>query len=215
MIASLTGTLVAVDETSVVLDVGGVGYELGVSYTTLHTLPEVGTPAVMLYCRMRPTEQAINLYGFATKEERLVFDKLVSVTGVGPKVALAILSTFSPPDLAEIIASQDAKRMQSVPGVGKKMADRLLLELKGLFAAHEEFQKLAGMAGLSSLTANSVSGSAFSEATEALLGLGYSPKETEVALKAVVQDNEDMPCTEDLLRLALGRLGGGSHVGSK
>lgn len=195
MIASLCGTLQEISGATLVLEVAGVGYELGVSQTTINALPEVGTPSVVVFCRLRPTEQAINLYGFATKEERAVFDKLVTVSGVGPKVALAILSSFAPLELAEVIALQDEKRMQSVSGVGKKMAGRLLLELKGLFATDEEFQNLAGVAGLSSAGATSSSNqdnssltTALAEATEALLGLGYAPKEAEVALQTAVTE---------------------------
>lgn len=195
MIASLCGTLLEKSGASLVLEVAGVGYEMGVSQTTLNVLPKIGTPSVLLYCRLRPTEQVISLYGFATKEERAVFDKLVTVSGVGPKVALAILSNFTPLELAEIIALQDEKRMQSVSGVGKKMAGRLLLELKGLFATDEEFQKLTGLAGvsfsvspLSSNKDDSSLATILAEATEALLGLGYAPKEVEVALQIAAKE---------------------------
>lgn len=198
MIASLCGTLLEISGASLVLEVAGVGYELGVSQTTINALPEIGTPSVLLYCRLRPTEQAINLYGFATKEERAVFDKLVTVSGVGPKVALAVLSSFIPTELAQIIALQDEKRMQSVSGVGKKMAGRLLLELKGLFATDEEFQKLAGLDGKDA-TSSARGGNtndaslttALAEATEALLGLGYAPKEADIALQTVLKEHID------------------------
>lgn len=213
MISVLQGTLLEVEGGTIVLDVGGVGFELGVSQTTLNGLPALGTPSVLLFCRMRLTEQAVNLYGFTTKEERTVFDKLITISGVGPKVALAILSTFTPENLAQVVASQDESRMQSVSGVGKKMASRLLLELKGLFASDSDLQKLAGIAGVADNVRTH--SSQIEEATEALLGLGYSPKETEVVLSAVIKEKGTDASVEEILRLALGILGGGAHVGSR
>ena len=215
MIALLTGTLAEKEGPSVVLNVNGVGYELGVSQTTLNELPEVGTPSVSLFCRMRLTEQAVTLYGFTTKEERSVFDKLVTISGVGPKVALAILSTFTPATLAGVVAAQDEARMQSVSGVGKKMASRLLLELKGLFATDDDLSRLAGAADVADTLSAAETFSNVEEATMALMGLGYSPKEAEIAIKGAVKEKGKSAPVEDLLRFALGLLGGGRYVGSK
>jgi Holliday junction DNA helicase RuvA len=106
MIVQLTGTLVEVLPSHVVIDVGGVGYELGVSATTAASLPAVGEAGVTVLTRMLVKENSVELYGFATREERAVFDKLVAVSGVGPKLALAVLSTFSPATLAPSLPSR-------------------------------------------------------------------------------------------------------------
>lgn len=215
MIALLTGTLVEKGASSAILDVNGVGYELGVSQTTLSSLPGIGTPSVSLFCRMRLTEQAVALYGFKTKEERSVFDKLLTISGVGPKVALAILSAFTPAVLADIVSTQDEARIQSISGVGKKMAGRLLLELKGLFATDDDLSRLAGAVNVAGALSEEETSSHVEEATVALMGLGYSPKEAEIALKSAVKEKGADASVEILLRSALGLLGGGRRVGSR
>ena len=120
MIVQLTGTLVEVTPSRVVMDVGGVGYELGVSSTTAAALPHVGEAGVTVLARMIVREDAMELYGFATREERALFDQLRAISGVGPKLALSVLSTFSPATLAQVVIAQDAARMAQVPGVGRK-----------------------------------------------------------------------------------------------
>ena len=130
MIVQLTGTLVEVLPSRVVLDVGGVGYELGVSSTTAASLPHAGEAGVTVLTRMIVREDAMELYGFATREERALFDQLRAISGVGPKLALAVLSTFTASQLATVVAAEDAARMAQVPGVGKKKASRLLVELR-------------------------------------------------------------------------------------
>ena len=125
MIVQLTGTLVEVLPTHVVLDVGGVGYELGVSSSTAAALPQAGEAGVTVLTRLIVREDAMDLYGFATREERALFDRLVAISGVGPKLALSVLSTFSPAQLATVVATQDIGRMAQVPGVGKRKGRRL------------------------------------------------------------------------------------------
>ena len=120
MIVQLTGTLVEVLPSRVVIDVGGVGYELGVSSTTAASLPHAGEAGVTVLTRMIVREDAMELYGFATREERALFDQLRAISGVGPKLALAVLSTFTASQLATVVATEDAARMAQVPGVGKK-----------------------------------------------------------------------------------------------
>ena len=145
MIVQLTGTLLEVLPSHVVIDVGGVGYELGVSATTAASLPAVGEAGVTVLTRMLVKENSVELYGFATREERAVFDRLVAVSGVGPKLALAVLSTFSPATLATIVTLQDEERMAQVPGVGRKKAQRLLVELQDVFAKDATLRGLVGM----------------------------------------------------------------------
>ena len=145
MIVQLTGTLLEVTPSRVVMDVGGVGYELGVSSTTAASLPHVGEAGVTVLARMIVREDAMELYGFATREERALFDQLRAISGVGPKLALSVLSTFSPGALAQVVMGQDAARMAQVPGVGRKKASRLLVELSDVFSKNAELRGLVGL----------------------------------------------------------------------
>ena len=131
MISILNGTLIEATAGTAVIDVNGIGFELGISATTASSLAQVGSPT-RLYTRMVVREDSCTLFGFATKDERTMFDKLVSVSGVGAKLALAILSSFTVPELYTLVMMEDDKRMATVPGVGKKTAQRLILELKGV-----------------------------------------------------------------------------------
>lgn len=211
MIASLTGTLLQVDPTlppSVVIDVGGVGYELGVSRGTLADLPSPGTSGVSLFVRMRVSESSVALYGFSTREERTVFDKLVLVPKVGPALALKVLSHFSLPRLAEVVASQDAGSMTEVPGVGAKSAPRILMDLKTAFAKDPDLKRLMAQApaqaGIPSLSAKEEPVGAVAEATAALLAMGLTPQEAEVVFEGLPADAN----AEQAVRYALKRIGG-------
>lgn len=208
MISQLTGSLLEALPTRVVLDVGGVGYELGVSATTAASLPAVGEAGVTLLTRLLVKESALELYGFATREERSVFDRLVAVSGVGPKLALAVLSTYSAASLATIVATQDATRMAQVPGVGKKKAQRLLMELQDVFAKDA---KLRGLVGMSEAPASDVplpqtSESVRDEAGSALLAMGFTPQEAELALQGLGEAG--VTTIEKAVAYALKRLGG-------
>ena len=121
MISILNGTLIEATAGSAVIDVNGIGFELGISATTASSLAQVGSPT-RLYTRMVVREDSCTLFGFATKDERTMFDKLVSVSGVGAKLALAILSSFTVPELYTLVMMEDDKGMATVPGVGKKTA---------------------------------------------------------------------------------------------
>ncbi len=208
MISQLTGSLLEVLPTRAVLDVGGVGYELGISATTAASLPAVGEAGVTLLTRLLVKESSIELYGFATREERAVFDRLVAVSGVGPKLALAVLSTYSAASLATIVATQDATRMAQVPGVGKKKAQRLLMELQDVFAKDAELRVLAGMSDASSAVAppSQTGEPVGDEATSALLAMGFTPQEAELALQGL--DEAGVTTVEKAVAYALKRLGG-------
>ena len=208
MIVQLTGTLVEVLPTHVVLDVGGVGYELGVSSSTAAALPQVGEVGVTVLTRLIVREDAMDLYGFATREERALFDRLVAISGVGPKLALSVLSTFSPAQLATVVATQDIGRMAQVPGVGKRKGQRLLVELQGVFAKDAELRGLVGLEqpSLSTVAASQAS-SVVAEATDALLSMGFSPQEAELALEGY--EEAGATTIEKALSFALRRLGGG------
>ena len=130
MIGSLEGLLAAKTPPQVLLDVHGVGYEIDVPMSTYYNLPAVGEP-VLLLIHFVVREDAQVLFGFLTADERATFRLLVKISGVGPRTALSILSGLSVADLAQAVARQDAARLVKVPGIGKKTAERLLLELKG------------------------------------------------------------------------------------
>lgn len=188
-----------------VVDVHGIGFELGISGTTAALLPVLGGE-VRLHTRMVVREDAMMLFGFATKEERTMFDKLVAVSGVGAKLALAILSTYSVGQLFTVVTANDDKAMAKVPGVGKKTAQRLILELKSVF---DKDRSLAGAEGvqLSSLQQTGPASSlpsALDDATAALLSMGFTSPEIELALGGY--DGANMR-VEDLLAAALKRLG--------
>ena len=209
MIVQLTGTLLEVTPSRVVMDVGGVGYELGVSSTTAAALPHAGEAGVTVLARMIVREDAMELYGFATREERALFDQLRAISGVGPKLALSVLSTFSPGALAQVVMGQDAARMAQVPGVGRKKASRLLVELSDVFSKNAELRGLVGLSEpdaalpLSAALAAGVE----SEAAEALLSMGFTPQEAELALEG--HEEAGAVTIEQVLAYALRRLGSG------
>src|ERR671916_1259543 len=130
MIHRLRGILVEKDTEGVLLDVGGVGYRASASLGTLRALPSLGEECV-IHTRMVVREDAMLLFGFAAPEERAAFDALTAVSKIGPKLALAVLSAMSPPDISEAVARGDVLKLSSVPGLGRKTAERLVLELKG------------------------------------------------------------------------------------
>lgn len=208
MIVSLTGTLVEVQPSAVVLDVAGVGYELGVSAMTSSALPACGTPAVTLLTRLVVREGAIDLYGFGSREERTLFDRLTSISHVGPKLALSVLSTFSPAGLVSVVASEDVTRMSTVPGVGKKTASRLIMELADVLAKDPSLRTLVGTDAASETAPSSASApsSVETDVTEALLSMGFTQQEAELALEG--HDEAGAVTVEKALAYALRRLGG-------
>ena len=211
MIVQLTGTLAESTPSRIVLDVSGVGFELGVSSTTAAALPHVGEAGVTVLVRMVVREDAMELYGFATRDERALFDQLRAIAGVGPKLALSVLSTFSPAQLAQVVSAQDAARMAQVPGVGRKKASRLLVELSDVFSKNAELRGLVGLTepagGTLSGAQGATSGGVESEATEALLSMGFTSQEAELALDGHAEAGA--ATIEQVLAYALRRLGGG------
>lgn len=209
MIVQLTGTLLEVTPSRVVIDVSGVAFELGVSSTTAAALPHAGEAGVSVLVRMIVREDAMELYGFATREERALFDQLRAISGVGPKLALSALSTFSPAALAQVVLAQDAGRMAQVPGVGRKKASRLLVELSDVFSKNAELRGLVGLtepdAALPMAAAPSAGAEA--EATEALLSMGFTSQEAELALDGHTEAGA--VTVEQVLAYALRRLGSG------
>ena len=180
----------------------------GVSSTTAAALPQVGTSGVTVLTRLIVREDAQELYGFASREERALFDQLRAISGVGPKLALSTLSTFTPAQLATVVATQDTTRMAQVPGVGRKKASRLLVELSDVFSKNVELRGLVGLQDPLPISAAAPTVSLESEATEALLSMGFSPQEAALALEGASEAGADT--IEKALSYALRRLGGGN-----
>lgn len=166
MIGRLSGKLAAKHPPQVLVDVGGVAYEVDVPMSTFYALPGTGD-AVTLHTHLQVREDAHVLYGFATLEERAAFRQLIRISGVGARTALSVLSGLSVAELAQAVALQEAGRLTKIPGIGKKTAERLLLELKGKLADAVAKPAAGGSTDI----------------LNALLGLGYSEKEALAAVK--------------------------------
>ncbi|ADY98833.1 TPA: Holliday junction branch migration protein RuvA [Neisseria meningitidis] len=175
MISRLTGKLVEKNPPQIVIDVNGVGYEADVSMQTFYNLPPVGE-SVQLFTQLIIREDAHLLFGFATAEERKTFRQLIKVGGIGAKTALGILSAMTADELARAVAEEDVKRLSSAPGIGKKTAERMVLELRGKLVAHTVTDGLFAAAPAADETEDIVS---------TLLALGYSEREAKAAVKGV------------------------------
>lgn len=211
MIVQLTGTLLSVSPSLVVLDVNGVGYELGVSAHTAASLPQAGEAGVTILTRMVVREDAMELYGFSSREERALFDRLRAISGIGAKLALSVLSTFTPQQLASVVASEDVTRMTQVAGLGKKKAGRMLVELSDVFAKDAELRNLVGLSGLSDTDVSrglSAHTSLDDEVTEALLAMGFTSQEAALALEG--RQEAGALSIEKAMSYALRRLGSGN-----
>ncbi len=198
MIAFLKGVLAGRSADTAFIEVRGVGYAVGMSQASLSKLPETGSE-VQVHTHLQVRDDGISLYGFLSLEEQALFEQLIGVSGVGPKVALAALSAFpSPQALASAIAAQDVAAVQRIPGVGKKTASRIILELKG--SLDHGFDQLFGSDGQPAAPAE---GAALQGAREALLSMGFTSAEVDLATKGAPEDAS----TEALLKYALKRLG--------
>ena len=176
MIGRIQGTLISVHPPRLLVDCQGIGYEVDVPMSTLYQLPQTGQKITLL-THFQVREDAQQLFGFATETEREAFRQLIKISGVGSRTALAILSGMSVNELAQAITLQEAGRLTQVPGIGKKTAERLCLELKG---------KLAPDLGIAGYKSDGVESSG--EVLQALLALGYSEKEALLALKQIPAD---------------------------
>ena len=191
----MRGILVEKDTEGVVIDVGGVGYRSSASLATLRALPSLGEECV-IHTRLVVREDAMLLFGFAEREERAAFDVLTAVSKVGPKLALSILSSMSPQEISETVARGDVIKFVSVPGLGKKTAERLVLELRGKSLATFGPEPVAADGG----------GGPYMEARDALTALGYRLEEAEKALNDVPpQDSVEKYIKEALRRIGTRR----------
>ena len=196
MIASLDGTLLAQDDSSVVVGVGGVGFRVRVPTTVLDRSGPIGSP-ISLATHLHVRENELALYGFASEAERELFEQLLTVKGVGPRMALAILSRINPDTLRSAIASGQVDVLTQVPGIGRRTAQQMIVDLKG---------KL-DLASVGLAPAPTGLGFADTEVIEALTGLGYSVAEAQAALRGLPTDQP--LTTEEKVFLALQSFGGG------
>ena len=197
MIASVRGEVLVRRPDHVVIESGGVGYRLAVSAETLKSVPARGKEA-SLHAHLVARDDSLSLYGFASEDERDLFLHLTSVSGIGPKVAVAILSGGAPRDLLRAIAAGDAKRFQAAPGVGKRTAERLIVELREKIAGELSEGATAGDAGTAEDDRRTL-------ARDGLMHLGYTLTEAERLLEGI-----EGASAEDLIGAALRRAGEGS-----
>lgn len=195
MIAFLTGRLAAKASAYALLDVGGVGYKLFMSTGSLAALPAEGDE-VTVHTYLHVREDELTLFGFESEAEKEAFELLISVSGVGPKVALSTLSALSPETLAQAVAAEDVALVSSVPGVGKKTAQRIILDLADKLGGPERVRAGAPAKG---------AGAAAAEARDALIAMGFTTAEAAAALKGLDGDGAD---AQALLKGALRKLGG-------
>lgn len=191
MIGRLSGELAAVGAEFVIVDVGGVGYEIAVTGRAIAEFGSVGSP-IVVFTHLHVREDQLALFGFTTTDDRDLFRLLLGVAGVGPKVALAILSTMSADDLRRVVATDDAAALTAVPGIGKRSAQKLMLELRPKLEVPEGDLQPSGALG---------------EVRIALDGLGYQADEIGTALRDLPAD---LP-VEELLKRALQKLGQGGE----
>ena len=197
MIGRLTGTLVHKEPPTLLVDVNGVGYELEAPMTTFYELPAIGEK-VTLHTQMVVREDAHLLFGFARESQRRLFRELLRVNGVGPRVALAVLSGLSDQDFLRCVAENDTARLIKVPGIGRKTAERLVMEMRDRLPN--------GVGGESNVqaVATAAPGDPVSEAVSALVALGYKPPEASRIVRGI--ETKGLK-TEEIIRLALRGLG--------
>jgi Holliday junction DNA helicase RuvA len=202
MIALLSGKIAYKGISHIVVDIHGVGYRVFIPLTTFYELPEAGE-AVTLHIHTSVKEDAIHLYGFYTNQERELFQLMISVSGIGPKLALGILSGISARELLEAISGGNLGKLVTVPGVGRKMAERLILELK-----EKVIKKMAADQIPATDAKQKLSESIREDVLSALVNLGYKQSAAKDALDKVVREADDDPAMDQLLKKALKLLAG-------
>ncbi len=198
MIGQLTGKIIHKAPTETIIDVGGVGYQIHVPVTTFDRLPEVGqTTTLFTYLHVR--EDALQLYGFSTKQDKEIFRKLITISGVGPKLAQTVLSGLSYDELIRAIQQGNIAQLNKIAGVGRKTAERLIVELRDKLDEIHLAEEQPGIKTLDSIQ---------TEALLALTTLGYSRNASENALRNVLAERTgDTISIEDLIKAALRKLG--------
>lgn len=200
MISYIKGTLERRAESYIIIETGGIGYQVFVSPATLAKLSQTGAE-VKVFTYFSVKEDGMSLYGFASQEEQEMFHKLLTVSGVGPKGALGFLSMLKPSEIIMAILSDDVKTLSKAPGVGRKTAQRVILELKDKFKTEEALSM--GGEELEGIVETSIGGDAKFEAIDAMTALGYSRSEAAKAVNAVAAEGMS---TEEILKAALKKM---------
>lgn len=199
MIGQITGKLVDKTPPDILVDVGGICYELQVPMSTLYQLPEVGS-GLTLHTHFVVREDAQLLYGFYEAKDKQMFRALIRVNGVGPKMALAILSGMDADQFVRTVRNNDVATMVNMPGIGKKTAERLIIEMRDRLAEWGEVASAEGSAAASGMaTTDTVS----KDAETALVSLGYKPQQASRAIAQVMKANPELDNSEAVIRLAL------------
>ena len=198
MISYVRGELVAIEEDKVILDVNGVGFGIYMPAQAMSMLPPLGEE-IRLHTYMNVREDAMQLFGFLTKDDLKVFKLLIGVSGIGPKGGLSILSQLSPDDLRFAVMANDAKTISSAPGIGKKTAEKLIIELKDKLSIEDVLNK--AVENETATTVTNAGNEIQAEAVQALVALGYGSTESMKAVKKVLLDENTT--VEDVLKQAL------------
>ena len=197
MIAHLIGKLIYKSPDHSIVDVNGIGYKIFTPLSTYYVLPKTGE-SVRIYIHTRVREDELKLFGFLTEEEQAIFEKLITINKVGPKLALGILSGMSPADLLTAVMSNDAARLSAIPGVGKKTAERLTLEMK---------DKLSDLTfEMEHQPDTEMPGGFYEDALSALVNLGYKKPQAEKSLKSAYNKIGKDSSLEDLIKESLNNL---------
>jgi holliday junction DNA helicase RuvA len=204
MIAHLSGTLLSKQATTVIVDVGGVGYEVTIPLSTFYDLEDMGsTVQLRIYTHVR--EDTLQLFGFKTARERELFLKLISVTGIGPKLGITLLSGMSADEMIASIRTNNLARLTLIPGVGRKTAERLIMELREKVAELSSAQLEEELGAKPEATAEPTEDAVRADALSALLNLGYQRSSAEKAIDAALGEGGDIT-VESILRRALKKL---------
>ena len=197
MIAHLKGKLTYKSPIEIAIDVNGVGYQVFVPLSTFYALPELKEDVFLdIHTHMR--EESLKLFGFYTTDEKKIFEKLIAINKVGPKLALTILSGMSPTELFTTIDSNDIEKLSTIPGIGRKTAERLILEMR---------DKMGGISIDSEIKKNSIpQNGLFEDALSALVNLGYKKNQAEQTLKKVYPEGETGESIEDIIKKSLNLL---------
>lgn len=198
MITYIRGELIAIEEEKVIVDVNGVGFGIFMPGTAMNYLPAIGEE-VKLHTYMNVREDAMQLFGFLTRDDLKVFKLVIGVSGIGPKGGLSILSKLSPDELRFAVMANDAKAIAAAPGIGKKTAEKLIIELKDKLSIEDVLERNAGEATAQAPV--SATNEAQAEAIQALVALGYGNTEAVKAVKKVQIDENTT--VEDILKAAL------------
>ncbi len=194
MIAYLKGEVIQKAPSNVIIDVGGVGFNVEMPQTSISAIPAVGEVA-LIHIYMNMTDKGISLYGFENTDEKEIFELLIGVSGVGPKIALSVLTYYSASEIVSLITAQDVKRLTNVPGLGKKMASRIVLELKDKLSAVTNDLDIVDEQNTGSI-------SNIKEVVDALSSLGFTQLEIDLALDGV----DKSLSVEEMIKLSLKKL---------